>query len=28
MYSDPSKYENGILDENYYREVWIPVKKK
>ena len=28
MYNDPSKYEKGILDENYYSEVWIPVKKK
>ncbi|MGL4106942.1 AraC family transcriptional regulator [Clostridium sp. LP20] len=28
MYGDPSEYEKGILDENYYSEVWIPVKKK
>lgn len=28
MYNDPSKYEKGILDENYYSEIWIPVKKK
>lgn len=28
MYNDPSKYENGVLDKNYYSEVWIPVKKK
>ena len=28
MYSDPSGYEKGILDENYYSEIWIPVKKK
>lgn len=28
MYNDPSKYEKGNLDENYYAEVWIPVKKK
>ena len=27
MYTDPSQYEKGILDENYYSEVWIPVKK-
>ena len=23
MYSDSSECEKGILDENYYREVWI-----
>ncbi|MGL5151115.1 MAG: AraC family transcriptional regulator [Clostridium sp.] len=28
MYSDPSEYESGISDDNYYSEVWIPVKKK
>lgn len=28
MYSDPSEYENGINDENYYSEIWIPIKKK
>ncbi|WP_346935935.1 AraC family transcriptional regulator [Clostridium sp.] len=28
MYSDPSEYEKGISDKNYYSEVWIPVKKK
>ena len=28
MYSDPSEYEKGTFDENYYCEVWIPVKKK
>lgn len=27
MYMDPSQYEKGIMDENYYSEVWIPVKK-
>ncbi|NLK97669.1 MAG: AraC family transcriptional regulator [Epulopiscium sp.] len=27
-YDDPTKYEKGILDENYYCEIWIPVKKK
>ncbi len=25
---DPSKYEKGTQDENYYCEIWIPVKKK
>lgn len=28
MYSDPSQYEEGIADKNYYSEIWIPVKKK
>ncbi len=28
MYDDPSKYSNGTQDENYYCEIWIPVKKK
>lgn len=28
MYSDPSEYKNGVLDDNYYSEVWIPVKRK
>ena len=28
MYDDPVKYPNGIQDENYYSEIWIPVKKK
>lgn len=27
-YEDPTKYEKGTLDENYYCEIWIPVKKK
>lgn len=27
-YDDPAKYEKGTLDENYYCEIWIPVKKK
>ena len=27
-YHDPSGYEKGTLDENYYCEIWIPVKKK
>lgn len=28
LYEDPTKYPKGIQDENYYSEVWIPVKKK
>lgn len=28
MYEDPAKYEYGVQDENYYSEMWIPVKKK
>lgn len=28
MYDDPRKYANGTADENYYSEIWIPVKKK
>lgn len=28
MYDDASKYQNGTRDENYYCEIWIPVKKK
>ena len=28
MYDDPKKYKNGILDENYYSEVWIPGRRK
>ncbi len=27
-YDDPTKYKKGTLDENYYCEIWIPVKKK
>lgn len=27
-YDDPTKYEKGTRDENYYCEIWIPVKKK
>ncbi|MCI5679588.1 MAG: AraC family transcriptional regulator [Bacteroidales bacterium] len=27
-YDDPAKYEKGTLDENYYCEIWIPVKRK
>ncbi len=28
MYDDASKYPKGTADENYYSEIWIPVKKK
>lgn len=28
MYDDPKKYAKGTLDENYYCEIWIPVKRK
>ncbi len=28
MYDDPSKYPKGTQDENYYSEIWIPVKEK
>jgi AraC family transcriptional regulator len=28
MYDDPTKFSNGLQDEKYYTEVWIPVKKK
>ena len=28
MYDDASKYPKGTSDENYYSEIWIPVKKK
>lgn len=28
MYDAPNKYPNGTSDENYYTEIWIPVKKK
>lgn len=28
MYSDSSNYPKGTQDENYYSEIWIPVKKK
>lgn len=27
-YDDPCKYPKGTKDENYYSEIWIPVKKK
>ncbi|MEG1578851.1 MAG: GyrI-like domain-containing protein, partial [Oscillospiraceae bacterium] len=28
MYNAPDNYKNGVQDENYYSEIWIPVKKK
>ena len=28
MYMDPTKYPNGVNDNNYYSEIWIPVKRK
>lgn len=28
LYSDASKFEDGIQDQDYYCEVWIPVEKK
>lgn len=28
MYTDIANYPNGNQDENYYSEIWIPVKKK
>ena len=28
MYEDPGKYPKGTMDENYYSEIWIPVKRK
>lgn len=28
MYDDPDKYPNKTSDENYYSEIWLPVKKK
>lgn len=28
MYADPREFSKGILDEKYYSEIWIPVKKK
>lgn len=27
-YDDISKYENGVNNENYYIELWLPVRKK
>ena len=28
MYTDAADYPNGVEDEKYYSEIWIPVKKK
>lgn len=28
MYDDSKKYPKGTNDENYYSEIWIPIKKK
>ncbi len=28
MYDYYAKYPNGIKDESYYSEIWIPVKQK
>lgn len=28
LYSNVADYPNGLQDENYYSEMWIPVKKK
>lgn len=28
VYSDPARYANGIQDDNYYCEIWIPVRQK
>lgn len=28
MYDAPDKYPKGTQDENYYAEIWIPVKRK
>lgn len=28
MYDDPVEYPNGAQDENYYCEIWIPVRRK
>lgn len=28
MYEDPGQYPKGTFDENYYTEIWIPVKRK
>ncbi len=28
MYADPNDFPNGNQDENYYSEIWIPVRKK
>lgn len=28
LYSNPEDYKNGVNDEKYYSEIWIPVRKK
>ncbi len=28
MYSSPAEFPKGTADENYYSEIWIPLKKK
>lgn len=28
MYADPCEFSKGTMDEKYYSEIWIPVKKK
>ena len=28
MYSNPNDYKKGVNDEQYYAEIWIPIKKK
>jgi len=28
MYDDPAEYKKGTQDENYYCEIWIPVRRK
>ncbi|MCH1980900.1 hypothetical protein MCG44_14355 [Lawsonibacter sp. OA9] len=28
MYSDCTDFADGTQDENYYSEIWIPVKRK
>lgn len=28
MYSDPAQYAKGVQDEEYYCEIWVPVKQK
>lgn len=28
MYQDPATYAQGVQDENYYSEIWIPVRQR
>ena len=28
LYDDPTKYPKGTMDEKYYSEIWIPIRKK